>query len=103
MGKELLLTDTLSSSMAWTGELQWSGTNVMPSYDKDKHHITWQDTLNVGESASITYTVTIATDQRKSLINTVQIQEEDQETKTSSVTLIANPSRVHLPIVLHNK
>jgi hypothetical protein len=99
-GHALTLTDTLPLGMSAPGDFEPAGTSVAPIYDSGQHHLTWSDTPPVGQEVTIRYTVAITTGDRRALVNTAELHEEDGGTSTVTATVFANPQPIYLPLIL---
>lgn len=99
-GLTLTLTDTLPSAMLWTDGIMVSGTGILPVYDSGQHQLTWEDDPAVGEQVLITYTVSVNTTNRESLVNIGELVDPEGHTSSATSIVIANPFRCYLPLLL---
>jgi hypothetical protein len=101
-GNTLTLTDTLPLGVSAPGNFEVEGTSVTPSYDAERHRLTWSDTPPAGQIVTIRYIVTITTSDHQALINTAELSEAGGEPSTATATVIANPYLAYLPVILKN-
>ncbi len=99
-GNTLALTDTMPSGISAPGDFDLEGTDISPIYDNDQHHITWADTLTVGQEVTIRYPAQIITGNPAALVNTANLLELGGNISTDRATVIANPYLVFLPLIL---
>jgi hypothetical protein len=101
-GNSLALTDTLPSGIGAPGNFELEGTSVKPTYDSDQHRLTWSDTPRVGREVAIRYIATIATGDSQALVNTAELSEAGGRVSGATVTVIANPKLLYLPLILRD-
>jgi hypothetical protein len=99
----LSLTDTLPAGLSAPGSFELHGTSVTPTYDSDRHRLTWSDTPGLGTPVLITYTATVMTRKSQALVNVVELSETGAEPIRRTLTVIANPHRIYLPLVLRDE
>jgi len=102
-GQPLTLTDTLPSGLGTATVLQWAGTSNPPTYDSGQHRLTWSDSPTVGQAVTLTYSAQIEVQVPASLINTAVLQGAEGFIREVSATVLANPLRVYLPVVLKTR
>jgi hypothetical protein len=76
------------------------GTNVVPVYDPDYHRLLWEDSPSLGAQVLLSYTVAVTTFDRQPIVNVAELLGEEGSTSSATVTVIANPMRCYLPLVL---
>lgn len=99
-GVTLMLTDTLPSAVLWAGDVVTQGTDAPPVYHPGQHQLTWTDTPASGKQVFITYTVSVNTLLPEPLVNTGELVAQAGYTSRATSTVIANPFRCYLPILL---
>jgi len=99
-GATLVLTDTLPSSLTWAGDVTMSGTQVMPVYHPGQHLLTWEDAPAFGEAVTIMYIATVNTHARETIVNVVELVDQEGRRTTTTSIVIANPYRCYLPLLL---
>ncbi len=98
-GKALTLTDTLAAGVSSPDSFVLEGTRVVPTYNNAQHRLTWSDTPPAGQTVTISYVVTIAVSDGRTLRNSVNLVDADG-TRTASVTVQVNPEASFLPLIL---
>jgi outer membrane protein assembly factor BamB len=99
-GNTLTLTDALSAGVSAPGNFELKGTSVPPSYDSGRHRLTWSDTPAAGQEVTIRYKVVITTNSRQFLVNVAELTGSGSQPITATATVVSNPVRVYLPLVL---
>jgi hypothetical protein len=102
-GHTLSLTDTLPAGVSFTGLLSYDGPPGDPAYDAGQHRLTWSGTPALGQEVAIRYTASIDVATPQELVNTAQLTEAGAGTSTDQAIVIANPRRVHLPLVTRQR
>ena len=100
VGATISVTDTLPSVVEWMGDVEVYGTNVVPVYDSDHHRLLWEDSPALGGQVYLTYTVTVTTFDRQSIVNVAELLGRETAMSSATVTVIANPLRCYLPLLL---
>jgi len=99
-GNALSLTDTLAAGVSSPDSFALEGTRVVPTYDSAQHRLTWSDTPPAGQTVTISYVVTIAVSDSRTLRNIVNLVDAEG-TRTASVTVLANSeASFFLPLIL---
>ncbi len=98
----LTITDTLPLGLSAPEFLASEGTTVSPIYEDDSRQITWRFTDLAEEEIVLRYRVTVTTDQSAILSNRAELITLDGERSTASFTIIANPRRAFLPLIMRN-
>jgi outer membrane protein assembly factor BamB len=99
-GDTLILSDTLPSGVSAPVGFELEGTTITPTYQSGQHRLTWSDTPATGQKVTIRYSVVITTSASQSLVNVAQLRGPDDILSTATATVISNPHRTYLPLVL---
>jgi len=99
-GGPLTLTDTLPSGMSAPLGLTWQGTDVAPIYDGDAHRLTWRDSPPIGQRVTVTYTAQATAHAATALTNIAALRGADGIADDASATIVINPYRIALPLIL---
>ncbi len=102
-GDALVMTDTLPSGVDWVGDLAASGTAAQPVYDAGSRRITWQGSPTQGQPVEITYSVLVSVWGQERLTNTAQLSDGQGSSSVASMTVLANPNRCFLPLVMRQR
>jgi len=102
-GDALFLTDTLPSGVSWVGNLAISGSDTAPTYHPAQRQITWQGSPAQGQQVRITYSVVVSAPSLQRLTNVVELSDGQGTSSVASVTVLANPQRCFLPLVLRQR
>jgi len=102
-GDALVMTDTLPSGVDWVGDLAASGTAAQPIYDAGSRRITWQGSPAQGQLVQITYSVVVNAWGQQRLTNTAELSDGQGSSSVASVTVLANPNRCFLPLVMRQR
>ena len=97
-GSRLTLTDTLPLGLGAVTVLGWAGTSVRPVYEGGT--LTWSDSPAAGRPVTLTYRAPLTARATTALINTAVLMGDDGVARNASATVIANPYRVALPLIL---
>ena len=98
-GRTLALTDTLPSGVSAPSEITFEGTSDEPTYGPGLHHLTWSGAPALGQAVSIRYVVSILAGTPQALLNVAELGEAGVGTSTDQALVIANPYRMHLPLI----
>lgn len=99
-GGTLALTDTLPSGLA---VVTWGGTYGSPIYDSAAHALTWSAAPPAGQPVTLTYSTRIVTDTPEALTGLAVLTGADGIELTASSTVLANPYRIALPLILKQR
>jgi hypothetical protein len=102
-GRTLALTDTLSSGVRFSQFLSYDGPTGDPTYDPGQHRLTWSGTPALGQEVTIRYTASIEVATSQQLVNVVQLSEAGGNTSTDQAVVLANPRRIHLPLITRQR
>lgn len=102
-GQPLTLTDVLPSGLGVATVLEWIGTPNPPIYDSGQHLLTWSDSPTMGQAVTLTYSAQIEIQVPAALVNTAELQGSEGFAREASATVLANPLRVYLPVVLKTR
>jgi hypothetical protein len=98
-GSTLFLTDTLPSGVSAPTLVSYNGPSGDPAYDAGHHRLTWSGVPALGQEVTIRYTASIRVGTPQELVNVAQLTEAGAGTSTDQAVVIANPQRVHLPLI----
>ena len=98
-GNALSLTDTLPSGVSAPTLVSYNGPSGDPAYDAGHHRLTWSGVPALGQEVTIRYTASILVGTPQELVNVAQLTEAGAGTSTDQAVVIANPQRVHLPLI----
>ncbi len=98
-GGTLALTDTLPSGLA---VVTWGGTYGSPS-TTSRRTLTWSAALPAGQPVTLTYNTRIVTDAPEALTGLAVLTGADGIELTASSTVLANPYRIALPLILKQR
>jgi outer membrane protein assembly factor BamB len=101
-GGVLTLTDTLPAGVSAPADFELVGTSVEPTYSSGQHRLTWSDSPPAGQEVTISYGVVITTNAPAALVNVAELMDSEGQSSTATATLISNPARVYLPLVLRD-
>lgn len=96
----LKITDTLPIGVSSPTFLASEGTNATPIYNADAHEITWTVTDSLEKAVALRYRVTVMIGQPAVLKNTAELDEMNGIISAATFTVIANPHRCFLPVVV---
>jgi len=99
-GTTLSLTDTLPSGVSFTDLLSYNGPAGDPVYDAGQHRLTWSGAPGLGQEVTIRYAASIDVGTTQELVNVAQLTEAGGSGSTDQAVVIANPRRVHLPVII---
>lgn len=99
-GGPLSLTDTLPSGLSAPLDLTWQGTAVAPTYDDDTHRLTWSDQPAAAAHVTLTYRVQALTHAVTAVTNHAVLHSGDGMADEATFTIIVNPYRLALPLIL---
>lgn len=98
------VTDTLPAGLSAPLILAPGGTSVWPTYNSDSHQIVWYTDLLTNETTlweiTLRYRVTVEATQPAALQNTAELSGSDGENSTATFTVLVNPYRCPLPLIL---
>jgi hypothetical protein len=98
-GTTLSLTDTLPSGVSFAYLLSYNGPAGDPVYDAGQHRMTWSGAPGLGQEVTIRYAASIDVGTTQELVNVAQLAEAGGSGSTDQAVVIANPRRVHLPVI----
>ena len=98
-GTTLSLTDTLPSGISFTGLLPYDGPGSDPIYDPGQHRLTWSGAPGLGQEVTIRYAASIDVGSTQELVNVARLTEAGGSSSMDQAVVIANPRRVHLPVI----
>jgi hypothetical protein len=101
-GQSLTLTDTLSAGLGVPGAFVLQGTVVTPAYDAAHHRLMWSDTPPADEQVTIRYSANVTANTPQALANVAELRTEDTRVSAATVTVLANPHRLFMPMVGRN-
>jgi hypothetical protein len=99
-GESLTLTDTLPSGLSAPSEVRAEGTGVVPEYDPTCHCLRWASAPLQGQEVTLRYRAQIETAVPQALVNTAEVYQPGRAVHTTTATVLANPHRVFLPLVI---
>ncbi len=101
-GFPITVVDRLGPSVEWLDDVHIEGTWVQPVYSPGEKTLTWEGSPALGDEVRITYSVSVNTLDRTLLVNRAQLRDADGAESDASATVIANPRRCCLPLVLRS-
>jgi len=99
-GRALVLTDTLPTGLVM---VTWGSTYGTPTYDSAAHELIWSAAPPAGQPVTLTYSARIATQTLEALTTYAVLTNGDGVAVTASATVLANPYRIALPLVLRQR
>ncbi|MBN2394324.1 MAG: DNRLRE domain-containing protein [Anaerolineae bacterium] len=99
-GGSLILTDTLPLELSHPLTIMWLGTSISPVYDSDTHRLLWSVQPSAGVQLTITYDVEVTTHTPSAATNVAVLSSTDDGIDEASVTVILNPYRLFLPLIV---
>lgn len=100
---EASLADTLPAGLSGPFGCEAEGTAVQPECDPDAHTVEWNGTLADGQSVTIRYSTTIDTAEPHLLLNTTQLEDPINGTRSAGATVFANPELTYLPLIMRGR
>jgi hypothetical protein len=102
-GEQLDLTDILPAGVSAPIALSYTGTSVTPIYDSSNHRLTWSDAPSTGTRVTISYQTRVTARDGAALTNVAVLRGPAGLINEASVTVMANPQRIALPLIIKNR
>ena len=102
-GGPLTLTDTLPAGLNGPSELAWEGTSIAPTSDPSTHTLTWNASPPLGQQVILTYTAQVTTHSPAVLTNSAVLQGNGDIAAQATATVVVNPYRIALPLLLRSR
>lgn len=99
----LVLTDTLPTGTSAPADFELEGTSFIPTYDANRHLLTWSDAISGTVSVRIRYAVTAVTSEPQYLDNVVELQAGAGAPAMARTSVLVNGSIFYLPLVHRDK